>query len=47
MRIKSFTYPVAVQNIASRLIAEGLGGEIIGERTNSKYNSVVYRMRAP
>jgi len=40
MGIKSFTYPVAVQNIASRLIAEGLGGEIIGERTNSKYNSV-------
>ena len=41
---ESFIYPVAVQNIASRRIAENLGGEIIGNRTNPKYESVVYRI---
>jgi RimJ/RimL family protein N-acetyltransferase len=40
----SFIYPVAVQNIASRRIAEKLHGEIIGNRTNPKYDSVVYRI---
>lgn len=40
----SFIYPVAVQNIASRRIAENLGGEIIGNRRNPKYDSVVYRI---
>ena len=40
----SFVYPVAVQNIASRRIAENLGGEIIGTRTNPKYDSVIYRI---
>lgn len=40
----SFTYPVAVQNTASRRIAEGLHGEIIGSRTNPKYEAVVYRI---
>ena len=40
----SFIYPVAVQNISSRRIAENLGGEIIGTRTNSKYDSVIYRI---
>jgi RimJ/RimL family protein N-acetyltransferase len=40
----SFTYPVAVQNTASRRIAEKLHGEIIGNRTNPKYDSVVYRI---
>jgi RimJ/RimL family protein N-acetyltransferase len=40
----SFTYPVALQNIASRRIAESLHGEIIGNRTNPKYDSVVYRI---
>jgi RimJ/RimL family protein N-acetyltransferase len=40
----SFTYPVAVQNVASRRIAENLHGEIIGKRTNPKYDSVVYRI---
>ncbi len=40
----SFIYPVAVQNIASRRIAENLHGEIIGQRTNPKYESVVYRI---
>jgi len=41
---ESFMYPVAVQNTASRRIAEGLHGEIIGNRTNPKYDSVVYRI---
>jgi len=40
----SFIYPVAVQNTASRRIAENLHGEIIGNRTNQKYESVVYRI---
>jgi RimJ/RimL family protein N-acetyltransferase len=40
----SFVYPVAVQNTASRRIAENLHGEIIGKRTNPKYESVVYRI---
>jgi RimJ/RimL family protein N-acetyltransferase len=40
----SFIYPVAVQNTASRRIAERLHGEIIGNRTNPKYESVVYRI---
>jgi RimJ/RimL family protein N-acetyltransferase len=40
----SFIYPVAVQNIASRRIAENLGGEIIGARVNPKYDSVIYRI---
>ena len=41
---RSFIYPVAVQNTASRRIAENLHGEIIGNRTNPKYDSVVYRI---
>ena len=41
---QTFTYPVAVQNIASRRIAESLHGKIIGDRTNPKYDSVVYRI---
>lgn len=40
----TFIYPVAVQNTASRRIAETLHGEIIGSRTNPKYESVVYRI---
>ena len=40
----SFIYPVAVQNIASRRIAENLGGAIIGTRANPKYDSVIYRI---
>lgn len=39
-----FLYPVAVQNTASRRIAENLHGEIIGTRKNPKYESVVYRI---
>lgn len=41
---RSFIYPVAEQNTASRRIAERLGGKIIGSRTNRKYHSVVYRI---
>jgi RimJ/RimL family protein N-acetyltransferase len=40
----SFIYPVAVQNTASRRIAERLGGEIIENRTSPKYDSVVYKI---
>ncbi len=41
---ESFIYPVAVQNIASRRIAESLHGEIAGNRKNPKYEAVVYRI---
>jgi RimJ/RimL family protein N-acetyltransferase len=41
---ESFIYPVAVQNTGSRRIAEILHGEIIGNRKNPKYDSVVYRI---
>jgi RimJ/RimL family protein N-acetyltransferase len=41
---ESFIYPVAVQNAASRRIAEFLNGEVVGNRTNPKYESVVYRI---
>jgi RimJ/RimL family protein N-acetyltransferase len=41
---ESFLYPVAVQNIASRRIAESLRGEIIGNLKKPKYDSVVYRI---
>jgi RimJ/RimL family protein N-acetyltransferase len=40
----SYIYPVAVQNTASRRLAEKLHGEIIANRTNPKYDSVVYRI---
>ena len=35
---------MAVQNAASRRIAEKLHGEIIGNCTNPKYDSIVYRI---
>jgi RimJ/RimL family protein N-acetyltransferase len=41
---ESFLYPVAVENIASRRIAERLNGEIVGTRRNPKYESVVYKI---
>jgi RimJ/RimL family protein N-acetyltransferase len=41
---KNFIYSVAVQNTASRRIAERLHGEIIENRTNPKYDSVVYKI---
>ena len=40
----SFIYPVAVHNVASRRIAEGLGGEIIGTSENPKYDSIIFRI---
>lgn len=40
----SFVYPVALQNTASRHIAEGLGGVIIATRTGPKYESVIYKI---
>ena len=42
-----FTYPVAIRNTASRRIAEKLHGEIVGGRTNPKYDAVVYRIPSP
>ncbi len=39
-----FLYPVAVENVASRRIAEKLNGEIVGTRRNQKYESVVYEI---
>lgn len=44
---ESFLYPVAVQNIASRRIAENLRGEIIGHLKKPKYESVVYKIPFP
>ena len=41
---ESFIYPVAVENTASRRIAEAFHGEIIGNRTNPKYDSVIYKI---
>ena len=40
----SFIYPVAVQNTASRRIAEKLHGGIIAKLTKPKYECVVYRI---
>ena len=41
----SFTYPVAVtKHCQPGEIAENLHGEFIGNRTNPKYDSVVYRI---
>lgn len=40
----SFIYPVAIQNAASRRIAESLHGEIIEHRNGKKYESVVYKI---
>jgi len=39
-----FEYPVAEENVASRRIAESLGGVIVSRRSNPKYLSVVYRI---
>lgn len=39
-----FEYPVAEENMASRRIAESLGGSITKRRSNPKYTSVVYRI---
>jgi RimJ/RimL family protein N-acetyltransferase len=39
-----FEYPVAEQDLASRRIAESLGGVVAEHRTRSKYDSVVYHI---
>lgn len=39
-----FVYPVAEKNLASRRIAESLGGSVVGQRSNAKYTSVVYHI---
>jgi RimJ/RimL family protein N-acetyltransferase len=43
---ETFLYPVAVENTASKRIAEKLHGEVIGTRKSPKYDSVVYKIRA-
>jgi RimJ/RimL family protein N-acetyltransferase len=43
---KQFLYPVAVENVSSKRIAEKLNGQIIGRRRNAKYDSVVYQIPA-
>ena len=40
----AFMYPVALQNIASRRIAEKLGGTSVGARTGAKYESEIYQI---
>ncbi|QKW57077.1 GNAT family N-acetyltransferase [Stenotrophomonas sp. NA06056] len=42
----AYRYPVAVENVASRKIAEGLGGRVVGTEQNAKFASVVYRIPA-
>ncbi len=41
---QSFLYPVAVENRASRRIAESLGGAVIEKRVTPKYESIIYRI---
>ena len=41
---ESFLYPVAVENTASRRIAEKLRGQIIGSIKKPKYDAVIYRI---
>lgn len=43
---RAFDYPVAVDNVASRRIAERLGGAVVARRTTAKYEAVVYRIAA-
>lgn len=42
--IVCFEYPVAEANLASRRIAESLGGVAAGERRDRKYTAVIYRV---
>lgn len=39
-----FIYPVAEQNLASRKIAQSLGGVIVSSQQKPKYNSVTYHI---
>ncbi|MDT3487548.1 GNAT family N-acetyltransferase [Stenotrophomonas maltophilia] len=43
---EAFRYPVAVENLASRRIAEGLGGVVVRTEQAAKYLQVVYRIPA-
>ncbi|WP_312704984.1 GNAT family N-acetyltransferase [Stenotrophomonas lactitubi] len=43
----AYRYPVAVANVASRRIAEALGGQVVGTEQNAKFASVVYRIPVP
>lgn len=43
----AYRYPVAEDNAASRRLAEGLGGQVIGTETATKFASVIYRIPAP
>ena len=43
----AFDYPVAVENTASRRIAERLGGTVVARSSTAKYEAVVYRIPAP
>lgn len=47
LRPRAFVYPVAEPNIASRRLAERLGGTIVEQRATSKYASVVYHIPVP
>lgn len=44
IRAASFLYPVAEANVASRRIAESLGGVVCDRRSTPKYDAVVYRI---
>ena len=43
---EAFRYPVAVQNVASRRIAEGLGGRVVATEQTGRFEQVVYRIPA-
>lgn len=42
LKIKGFIYPVAIENFASRQIAESLGGTLYSYEKKRKYDSVIY-----
>lgn len=44
--IEHFIYPVAVDNLASRAIAEALGGTIYQQEKKPKYQSITYAIPA-
>ncbi|KXZ72229.1 GNAT family N-acetyltransferase [Acinetobacter venetianus] len=41
---KYFLYPVAIQNYASRKLAEFLGGVVADKKTERKYDAVIYHI---
>jgi RimJ/RimL family protein N-acetyltransferase len=43
----AYRYPVAVDNVASRRIAEALGGQVVGTEQSAKFAAVVYRIPVP